>query len=81
MPAPLLDHDAGLLEGVEHLAVEEFIAQLRVEVLAVAILPWAPWFDVGGRRANRCDPVLDGLGDELRTIIGADVAGHPAQTE
>ena len=38
VPPPLLDHDAGLLEGVEHLAVEEFIPQLRVEALAIAVL-------------------------------------------
>jgi len=34
----LLDHDASFLEGVEHLAVEEFIPQLRVEALAIAVL-------------------------------------------
>ena len=66
VPPPLLDHDAGLLEDVEHLAVEESIPQLRVEALVVPVLPWTARLDVGGRRSDRCDPVLNGFGDELR---------------
>ena len=68
MPPPLLDHDAGFLQGVEHLAVEEFIAQLRVEALAIPVLPRTARFDVGGRRSNRRDPVLYCLGNELRPV-------------
>ena len=29
------------------LAVQELIPQLRVEALAVAVLPWTSWFDIG----------------------------------
>jgi hypothetical protein len=35
---PALDHDPGLLERVEHLAVEQLVAELAVEALAVAVL-------------------------------------------
>ena len=31
MPAPFLDHDLGLPEGVKHLAVEKFVAQAGIE--------------------------------------------------
>ena len=78
MRPPPLDHDAGLLEVVEHLAVQKFIPQPRVDALAVAVLLETARPDVSGLRANRCDPVADGFGDELRTIVGADMAGHSA---
>jgi hypothetical protein len=35
---PTFDHDPGLREGVEDLAVERFVPELAVEGLAVAIL-------------------------------------------
>ena len=35
---PLLDDNAGFPENVEHLAIEEFIPQLRIEALAIAVL-------------------------------------------
>src|SRR6187455_3497529 len=38
---PCFDDDLGLGEAVEDLAVEEFVAKLRVEALAVAVLPRA----------------------------------------
>jgi hypothetical protein len=36
--SPCLDDDLGLGEAVEDLTVEQFIMQLRVEALAVAVL-------------------------------------------
>lgn len=38
---PCFDDDPCLGEAVEDLAVEEFVAKLRVEALAVAVLPKA----------------------------------------
>jgi hypothetical protein len=46
--APVFDHDLGVHQCVEDLAVAQFIAQLAVEALAVAILPWTARFDVSG---------------------------------
>ena len=37
--APFLDQDLGFTQGVEDLAVEEFIAKPGVEALAIPILP------------------------------------------
>lgn len=37
--APFLDQDLGFAQGVEDLAVEEFIAKSGVEAFTVAILP------------------------------------------
>src|ERR1700730_632235 len=81
VPSPTLDDDLGLAQRVEDLAVEELIAQARVETLDEAVLPWAARGDVGGLSADGADPLLHGLGDELRTIVGTDMAGNTAQDE
>ena len=33
VPPPLLDHDAGLPEGVEHLIVEKFVRSFALKLL------------------------------------------------
>src|ERR671910_952254 len=48
VPAPALDDDLGLLERIEDLAVEQLVAELRVEALDEAVLPWAAWGDIDG---------------------------------
>jgi hypothetical protein len=78
---PALDHDLGLAQAVEDLAVEQLVAQARVEALDEAVLPRAARGDVGGPGTHGRDPSLDRLGDELRPVIGADVLGHAAQDE
>ena len=60
------------------LAVEEFVAQARIEALDEAVLPWAASLDVGGPCAHGSDPVLHGFGDELGSIVGTDVPGNTA---
>ena len=81
MPSPTLDYDPGLLERVENLTVEQLVSQSGVEVFDKTVLPGAARCDVGRLGTNRMDPLLDGLGDELGAIVGADVAGHAAQNE
>ena len=49
---PALDDDLCLVQRVEDLAVQKFIPQLRVEALAIAILPRAAGHDVGGLGAH-----------------------------
>ena len=43
---PLLDHNLGLLQGVENLSVRALIPQLSIETLAVAVLPGTLGLDV-----------------------------------
>src|SRR4051794_14394464 len=81
MTAPALDDDLRLAESVEDLAVEQLVPEPGIEALDIAILPGAAWSDVGGLGSDRRDPLLDGLGDELRAVVGADVARHAAQDE
>ena len=39
MDAPFLDDDLSFLEGVEDLAIEQFVSEASVEALDVPILP------------------------------------------
>ena len=79
--SPCFDHDLGLLERVEDLAVEQLIAELSVEAIVVAVLTGAAWLDAGGPRPDGSDPVSERLGHELWAIVRADVIRHAAQDE
>ena len=58
------------VEGLlEDLAVQEFITQLRVEALAVAVLPRRSRFDVQRFRSRILEPLAQLLGHEPRTIL------------
>jgi hypothetical protein len=56
MLPPSFDDDLGLLQRVEDFSIEEFIAKLRVEALAIAIFPRNAGYDVGGLGADGDDP-------------------------
>src|SRR5215210_7777672 len=72
----------GVFHGrLEDLSVEQLVPKPGIEALDVAILPRAARSDVGGLGSDRRVPLLDGLGDELRAVVGADVARHAAQDE
>jgi hypothetical protein len=81
MATPALDDDLRFPKRVEDLAVEEFIAQTRIEALDEAVLPRAARCDIGGPCTDGGDPLLHGLGDELRPVVGADMAGNATQDE
>ena len=76
--APLLDDNLCFFQAVEDFAVEQFIAKLAVEGLAVAVLPWTAWFDEQGFGANLGEPVAHDLRRHLSTVVGPDVLRHPA---
>ncbi len=79
MTLPVLDDDSGLLQVVEDLAIEQFIAKLRVKALAIAILPRAARFDIGGPRPNSCNPLLHSPRNERRALIRPDIAWRAPQ--
>jgi len=70
MAPPAFDDDPSFSEGVEDLAIEQFIAKAGVEALDVAILPRTAALDIDSLGADGGDPSLDSLGDELRSVIG-----------
>ena len=69
MTPPALDDDLRLTQRVEDLTVEEFVTQARIEALNVAVLPRTARRDVGGFRPDGRDPILYGLGHELRAVV------------
>ena len=73
MPAPVLDQDLSLAERRENFSVEQLVAQLRIEALIVAILPWAAGFDIERLHADPAEPAAHRLGGEFAAIIGSYV--------
>jgi hypothetical protein len=65
---PAFDYDLGLGGGVEDFALEQLIAQTRIQGLDEAILPWAARRNMGGFRPDGGNPFLRGLGAKLRAI-------------
>src|SRR5690606_35192039 len=76
-----LDDDPGLGQAVEDLTIKQFIAQLRVEALAIAVLPGASRLDKRGLCTNGHDPLPHRLGNELRAVVGTNMARYAAQDE
>lgn len=62
------DDNLGLGEALEDFTVELFVAQFRVEALAVAVFPGASRLDERGLCTDSGDPLPYGLGDELWPI-------------
>ena len=73
VPSPGFDDCLGLVEGVEDLAIQQFVTQLAIEAFAIAILPGTAWFDVGGLGTHGRNPLSERQGNELRTIVRPDV--------
>ena len=69
--AEVLDDPVGLVSIQEQLHVEALIAELAVEAFPVSVLPGAAWLDVEGCNALVPQPLLQGLGDELGTVVTA----------
>lgn len=81
MASPRLDDVASLGERVEHLAIEEFIAQFPDDALGVTVLPGTAGRDEQRRDAEACEPTADLPGDELGPVVGADGLGHAVLNE
>jgi len=73
---PPLDHHPGLPQTVEDLPIEQFIPQLNIEALAVAVLPRAAKFNVERSGAHCGQPCPQHLGGELRSVVGTNVVRH-----
>ena len=77
-PPTLDDDDAGLGKVVENLAVQEFVAELGVEALAVSVLPRTARFDQRSPGADRRDALAYRLHD-LWTIVSEKRAAFVAR--
>src|SRR3712207_2654118 len=75
VPAPGLEQDLRLLQAAEDLPVQQLVAELALEALAVAVLPGAPGLDEPGPDPEPPRPCSDRLGHGLGTVVRADVLG------
>jgi hypothetical protein len=66
---PALEHDAGVLDAPELLAVEALIAEPVVEALAVAVLPGLARLDVVSAGALALEQLGELEGDELGALV------------
>jgi hypothetical protein len=69
---PALDHDTGLGERVEDLAIEKLVTEAGIEALDVAVLPWALRLDVCRSGANGGNPLLNRLHNTLRATASSE---------
>ena len=51
--------------------IQILVAKAAVEALAQPVLPRCTWLDVEHLDADRAEPLPDGLGDELGTVVAA----------
>jgi hypothetical protein len=65
-----------LVERRELLALQQLVAELRVEALAVAILPRAARLDVERLHTDPAEPGSNALGDELWPIVRSNMLGR-----
>lgn len=70
-----LDHHLRFGAVAESLDAQALVAELPVEALVVAVLPWLTGIDVGGTNIRLCQPAQDGSADELRAVVGAHIPG------
>ena len=76
--APVLDDDPGFQERVEAPRVEQLVAQSAVEGFDPSVLPWRTSVYEQRCGAVESAPVVDGMCDELRTVVEAHVGRRSA---
>ena len=60
----------------EDFDVQQLIPELRVQALAVAVLPWAARLDVERLHADPAKPLAHISGDEFGPVIGPEMLGR-----
>jgi len=71
--APVLEEHLSLEQTVEELTVQELVAQSAVERLDPGVLPWRSRVDEDGVDAGEPAPVDHGIGNELGSVVEAQV--------
>ena len=69
MVSPLFDGDLCLFEGIENLPIQQFVPEVSIEGLGVAVLPGRAEVNVSGFGPHRLDPIPDRLGHKLESIV------------
>ncbi len=70
---PVSEDDPGLAQCVNQFPVQTFFAETAIEAFHIAILPWTARINVEGFDIVFLEPLLDCCGDELGSVVRADV--------
>src|SRR5580704_6747266 len=76
LDSPGFDNDSGFQQRAKDFPVQTFIAQLVMEALDEGLLPRCSWLDVDGFYVIIGHPIADGVSDELRAVVAAQMLGH-----
>src|SRR5690606_10647540 len=79
--SPATDQDFSFAHGVEDLPVEHLVAQLAIEALVVAVLPWRAGLDVERLHADPAKPFPHNIGGKLRAIVRSDMRRRAVPSE
>jgi len=77
LASPLLNDNLRFQQACEDFPVEQLVAQLVVEAFDVPVLPGAAGLNIDRFHLLLPEPVLDGIRDELRPVVAAQVLRHP----
>jgi len=72
---------SGIPDAIEDRHRQELISQATVEALGVALLPRAVRLDVHRIDTHLPKPATEGVGNELRTVVAADMPWDAAHRE
>ena len=78
---PAFDEHFGFPTRLEDLAIEQFVSQLAVETLDIAIFPRTSRFDEQRLDTHPSEPFSDRPGRTLRSVIGPEVLRCPMMNE
>ncbi len=74
-----LGRPAGLSQILEHLNVQEFVAQATEKGFRKTVFPRARWLNVKHLQARRLAVRLNCLGNKLGSVVAANVLGHASR--
>jgi len=73
MVPPAFDQSLGFAQVIEYFSGKQLVAELGVEALAIAILPWACGRNVKRLHPNTAKPLAQGCSYKLWPIIRPDM--------
>ena len=76
LPTPTLNQDLGFQQGIKDLSVQQFITQLAVETLHVAVLPGTARLNEQRLHTHFGEPLPHAPRRKLRTVVAPQIGWH-----
>ena len=74
----VFDDDPSLCHASKPFLVQTLISELAVEAFVECVLPRATWLDVRGFDSSAFEPILNGVGHKLWSVVGTNACGRSA---